>query len=148
MLRAESFPIGQRALLRRIDYRPTTEVTSDEYPFLLTTGRTLYQFNAGTMTGRTKNEVLRPADYLEISPADAARLKLTDGESVRLKSRYSEVLLPIRLNQAIAPGELYATFHTIEAYLNNVTSPHRDKFVGAPEYKIVAVALEKIGPGL
>lgn len=144
MLHAESFPIGKRAALRCIDYRPTSEVTSDEYPFLLTTGRTLYQFNAGTMTSRTRNDLLRPADYLDISPLDAELLSFTDGESVRLKSHYGEAILPVRINQAIARGELFATFHTIEAGLNNVTGPHRDKFVDAPEYKVVAVRIDKV----
>lgn len=71
VLHTDSFPSGKRAALRRIDYLPTLERVSDEYPFLLTTGRSLYQFNAGTMTMRTRNAVLRPMDLLAISPIDA-----------------------------------------------------------------------------
>ena len=50
-----SFSNGVTAALRRIKYRPTKETVSDEFPFLLTTGRVLEQFNAGTMTMRTPN---------------------------------------------------------------------------------------------
>ncbi len=42
VMHAESFPIGKTAALRRIPYRATKEVTSEEFPFLLITGRTLY----------------------------------------------------------------------------------------------------------
>src|SRR6185437_11154729 len=76
VLHAESFPIGKKAALRRIPYRPTKEVPSEEFPFLLMTGRTLYQFNAGTMTMRTANSELRATDLLDISPQDAGRLQL------------------------------------------------------------------------
>jgi hypothetical protein len=40
---------------------------SAQFPFLLTTGRNLYQFNAGTMTQRTRNRELRRHDTLDIA---------------------------------------------------------------------------------
>jgi formate dehydrogenase major subunit len=144
LLHAETFPVGKRAALRRVDYKPTAETVSEDFPLLLMTGRTLYQFNAGTMTMRTRNAVLRPADFLDVSPADAARLGLSDGECVRVRSRHGEALLPVRLSEAVAAGELFTTFHTAEAFLNRVTGPHRDGYVGAPEYKVTAVRIEKV----
>ena len=147
VLHGESFPIGKRAALRRVEFHATEETTNEEFPFLLTTGRTLYHFNAGTMTLRTKNKKLRPADCLDISPTDAARLGLHNDQRVQLRSRYGQATLPIKLNPAITPGELFTTFHTAETFLNFVTSPHRDGFVGAPEYKVTAVAIAKIEKG-
>jgi len=144
MLHADSFPVGKQAALRRIAFHTTPEVTSEEFPFLLTTGRTLHQFNAGTMTMRTKNALLRPEDCLDIAPADAARLNLQDGQRVRLRSRYGQAVLPVKLNPAIKAGELFTTFHTAEVFLNHVTSPHRDGYVGAPEYKVTAVRIDKL----
>lgn len=143
VMHIESFPVGKKAALRRIPYRPTTEIVDDEFRFLLITGRTLYQFNAGTMTMRTANAKLRPADLLDISPEDANRLMLQDGERVRIRSRYGEAVLPIRITTSVKPSELFATFHTTEVYLNRVTSPHRDRYVKSPEYKITAVQIEK-----
>ena len=70
------FPVGDKAALRPIPYRAAEEHVNDQLPFLLVTGRTLYQFNAGTMTMRTANVQLRPADVLGISAHDAAQLKL------------------------------------------------------------------------
>lgn len=144
VLHAESFPIGKQAALRRIAFHATPETTTEEFPFLLMTGRTLHQFNAGTMTMRTRNASLRPFDTLDISAPDAARLELHDGDCVCIRSRYGEAMLLVRLSAAVKTGELFATFHTVEAFLNNVTSPYRDGYVGAPEYKVAAVNLVKV----
>jgi len=137
-----SFPIG-KAALRRVPYRPTDEIVDEEFPLLLITGRTLYQFNAGTMTMRTANVKLRAVDLLDICSEDAKRLDLNDGERVRIRSRYGDAVLPIRITSTVKPGELFATFHTAEVFLNRVTSPHRDRYVKSPEYKVTAVRIEK-----
>ena len=80
ILHRDTFAKGRkRAALRPIPFRPTSEATDEEFPFVLTTGRGLYQFNAGTMTMRTPNSVLRPTDLLEISGDDARRLGIDDG---------------------------------------------------------------------
>jgi formate dehydrogenase major subunit len=144
VLHVDSFPTGRRAALRQVEYQPTREAADKEYPFTLITGRTLYQFNAGTMTSRTANNLLRPQDFLDVSAEDAARLGLSEGTPVRIRSRYGEVILPIKIDNAVRPGELFATFHTPETFLNYVTSPHRDGYVSTPEYKITAVRLEKV----
>jgi formate dehydrogenase major subunit len=143
VLHTESFPIGRKAALRCIPYRPTKEVTSENFPFVLITGRTLYQFNAGTMTMRTANAALRATDLLDISEEDANRLTLHNDERVRVHSAYGEAVLPIRITSSVKPGELFATFHIAEAFVNRVTSPHRDRYVKTPEYKITAVRIEK-----
>ena len=143
VMHTASFPTG-RAALRRVPYRPTDEIVDEEFPLLLITGRTLYQFNAGTMTMRTPNVKLRPADVLDISFEDVKRLKLDEGERVRIRSRYGEATLPIRITSTVKPGELFATFHTAEVFLNRVTSAHRDRYVKSPEYKVTAVKIERV----
>jgi formate dehydrogenase major subunit len=130
--------------LRRIPFEPTQEIISVEFPYLLTTGRTLYQFNAGTMTLRTLNKELHPADFLDMSSEDAKKLNLTDGAKVRLRSAYGEAVLPVRINGSVKSGELFTTFHTAEVFLNNVTSFYRDKYTLTPEYKVTAVRVERL----
>jgi formate dehydrogenase major subunit len=143
-LHVGAFSVGKQATLQRVEYRATKEVADNDYPFILNSGRTLYHFNAGTMTLRTANKLLRPEDYLDISSEDAARLKLSDGQRVRICSQYGEAILPVKIGDSVRPGELFATFHTSEVFLNHVTSPHRDKYVDTPEYKVTAVRLETI----
>ena len=144
VMHVESFSVGKTTALRRIPYRPTEERVNKEFPFLLSTGRTLHHFNAGTMTMRTPNKKLRPTDLLEIAPVDAERLDLHDGEPVLVQSRYGSASLPVRITSSVRAGELFATFHTAEVFLNRVTSPHRDRYVKSPEYKVTAVRIEKL----
>jgi formate dehydrogenase major subunit len=148
LLHAKSFPSGPRAPLKRIEFTASNETASPEFPFLLITGRTLYQFNAGTMTMRTRNVHLRPTDTLDISPEDAKRLGLRDGERVRVRSHHGDAALPIRIDLAIKPGELFATFHTPDVFLNRLTGTGRDSVVHTPEYKVVAVRVEKVATGV
>ncbi|HEX3280136.1 MAG TPA: molybdopterin dinucleotide binding domain-containing protein [Pyrinomonadaceae bacterium] len=74
----------------------------------------------------------------------ADRLNLQNGERVRVRSAYGEAVLPLRITSSVKAGELFATFHTAEVFLNRVTSPLRDRCVKTPEYKITAVHIEKV----
>jgi formate dehydrogenase major subunit len=57
-------------------------------------------------------------------------------------SRHGRIELPVEVTFRVRPGELFATFHNPEARVNLVTSPHRDRFVKACEYKVTAVRVE------
>ena len=142
-LHAEAFAGGSKAALQCVEVRASEEQPSAGFPLVLVTGRSLYQFNAATMTGRTGLNDLRPADFLDIGPVDAARLDLHDDDLVKVVSAYGEAVLPVRCSAMMAPGQLFATFHTHAAFLNCVTGPYRDAVVGTPEYKVTAVRLER-----
>lgn len=144
VLHAGQFASGQRATLACIPYIASPEQCDEDYPFLLTTGRTLYQFNAGTMTYRTPNALLRPSDTLDMAATDALRLGLRDGEQVEIASRYGKATLPLRITAMVRPGELFASFHRPDLFLNQVTSPCRDRIVKSPEYKITAVRISRL----
>jgi formate dehydrogenase major subunit len=143
ILHRDTFPGGKTAPLKRIEFTPTEETTCAEFPFLLTSGRALHQFNAGTMTMRTPSAQLRGTDTLDLAPADASRLGLRDGDRVRVRSRHGEAVMPVKVDARVKAGELFATFHAAEVFLNQVTGPHRDRLAHTPEYKVVAVNLEK-----
>jgi formate dehydrogenase major subunit len=97
------------------------------------------------MTMRTPNVELHPTDLLTVSPADAGALSLSDGERVRMTSAYGSADLPIRISRQMRDGELFATFHDPSVFLNYATGPHRDRFTQAPEYKVTAVRIDKLG---
>ena len=147
ILHADVFACGIKASLKQIDYTPTPETVSPEFPFLLMTGRSLYQFNVGNMSRRTPNVQLRPTDSLTLSPADAARLGMTDGQMARVTSRYGNARLPLHIDSTVSDGQAFATFHDPQVHINRVTGPYRDSIVGAPEYKVTAVTISgEAGP--
>ncbi|HSD70111.1 MAG TPA: formate dehydrogenase subunit alpha, partial [Woeseiaceae bacterium] len=60
-----------KGLFVETDYVPTDERTSRKFPLILTTGRTLTQYNVGAQTRRTDNVIWYHEDLLEIHPHDA-----------------------------------------------------------------------------
>jgi formate dehydrogenase major subunit len=52
------------------------------------------------------------------------------------------------ISAAIKPGELFATFHTADVFLNRLTGTGRNNVVRTPEYKVVAVRIEKVATGM
>jgi len=142
-LYAEGFGSGRRARLACIDYVPTPETVSAEFPFLLTTGRSLYQFNAGTMTARGRTLDLRPTDLLEMNPVDAAAAGIGSGDAVTVRSRHGATRLRAQVTGRVQPGELFATFQDPATMVNRLTSSHGDRVTRAPEYKVTAVSVER-----
>ena len=139
--------LGPKATLATIGYHPTTERSDRDYPYVLITGRTLDQFNAGTMTRRSLTHTLHPTDLLEISPADATTFDIADGDMVRLTSRYGTAVLPAHVTNHVSPGELFTTFSDPATEVNRLTGPHRDPITNTPEYKVTAVHLQPLGRG-
>jgi formate dehydrogenase major subunit len=147
ILHRSAFPIGPRAQLHAIEFRESPEIATAEYPFTLITGRSLYHFNAGTMTGRTLDRELRRSDVLDMAAADAGRFGFGDGQMVRVVSRYGSTILPVCIDATVSSGQLFATFQTPELLVNALTGPNRDRAVGTPEYKLTAVRVERIDQG-
>jgi formate dehydrogenase major subunit len=146
ILHAEHFggSLGVRASLRAIEYRPAPEQPTDELPLVLVTGRSLYQFNAATMTGRSAIQTLRPTDTLEVNVVDASTFGLTDGALVRVSSRYGEAVLPAEVSGRVPQGTVFATFNDPQVCVNRLTGPHRDLDTNTPDYKVTAVRVEPV----
>jgi anaerobic selenocysteine-containing dehydrogenase len=108
-LRAEE-PRG-RAFLKPATYRPSPEVTSDEYPLLLTTGRTVYHFHTRTKTARAPElQRAAPEAWVELNAADAAAAGIRDGDVVRVESARGAIEAPARIG-GIRRGHVFVPFH-------------------------------------
>jgi formate dehydrogenase major subunit len=143
ILHVNEFSRGPHAVLRRIPWAPTAEAVSPEFPIVLTTGRTLYQFNAGTMTMRTPDVFWRAEDTLDLAAEDARECRVEAGERVRVVSRYGMAELPVRIVEGLQRGHAFATFHSAGALVNAVTGAGRDRLTSTPEYKVTAIRVEK-----
>jgi formate dehydrogenase major subunit len=95
------------------------------------------------MTRRTRLRELAAEDLLEIHPADAEGLALTEGDPVRVESRHGAFILRAHPTDRVRPGEPFATFHAAAAFVNRATGLGRDAVTGTPEYKVTAVRLQK-----
>ena len=136
------FPKGKARFIG-VDYLPPGEEPSEEYPFVLMTGRILEHYCSGAQTRRTRMRELVESDTLEIHPADARRLGLRTGHRVRVVSARSAIEMPVKVSERVSPGQLFASFHFPESDLNSLLSSSADEASKCPEYKVSTVRLEK-----
>ena len=136
-----------RARFVPVEYLPPGEEPNDAFPFILITGRILQHYNCGAQTRRTDIIRIVDADVLEMHPEDAARLHLTDGESVKLVSARGEAILPVTLSHRVQPGQLFTSFHFPGTNTNALLSSSADDSSKCPEYKVSAVRVETLTGG-
>ena len=132
-----------KAQLAAIPYAPPGEEPSPDFPLVLVTGRRLEHYNAGTMTRRTANLALVPAERLEIHPDDAADAGVREADPVRVTSRRGSVELAARVTERVSAGQVFMAFHFPEALANRLTSQEVDEVTSCPEYKVTPVRVER-----
>ncbi len=136
---------GGKAGFAALPYREPGDATDDEFSLILITGRRLQHYNAGTMTRRTGNLELLDGDWLEVHPDDAARLGVTDGQRVEVRSRVGRIETDVRVTERIEPGNVFTAFHFPEIRTNLLVGDSADVNTSCPEYKVVAVAVTPFG---
>jgi anaerobic selenocysteine-containing dehydrogenase len=100
-----------RAFLLAAEYQPTHEEPAEEYPFRYTTGRTIYHFHTRTKTARAPQlQRAAPDAWVELSPADAERLGVGEGDVVRVESPRGRLEAKARIS-GIKEGVVFAPFH-------------------------------------
>jgi predicted molibdopterin-dependent oxidoreductase YjgC len=137
--------IRGRGQLVALDYVPSPEQCTGDFPLLLITGRVLQHYNVGTMTRRTPNAELVSADFLEINPGDAEVCGVSTGSRVQVSSRYGSIEVEALVSQRVTPGMLFLSFHFPESQTNVLTGPYRDPQSKCPEYKLTAVRITAVG---
>ncbi|MFD4628408.1 molybdopterin-dependent oxidoreductase [Streptomyces sp. NPDC058284] len=100
-----------KAMIRAAEYLPPHEEPGPEYPFRLTTGRTIYHFHTRTKTGRVPqlNEAA-PDVWVEAAAEDAAALGLGEGDLVDVSTPRGTVRGRLRIT-GIRAGLLFIPFH-------------------------------------
>jgi formate dehydrogenase major subunit len=135
----------RRARFLPVELPTTLMEPTEEYPFVLITGRLLEHFNTGEMSRRTtKLSKLKPASYLDMNPEDAKTVGLCEDDTVRMISPHGSVQLPLRINANLQNGYLFAPIHFSEPNFNSLMSAVPiDPKARMPALKVVPVKLEK-----
>ena len=137
---------GGKAQFIALDHKGSGEVTDEEYPLVLITGRIREHYNNGSMSrrsigvGNIVNEEL-----VEISPEDAKQIGIKHKDWVNVSSRRGTVKVRAKVTERSQAGNVFMTFHFQDALTNILTSEHRDPITGTPEYKSCAVKIEAAG---
>ena len=120
------------------------EIPDDEYPFILTTGRTYEHFHTGTLTRRIEGfNQLVPEAFVEIHPEDARNIGIEEGDCVEVESRRGKIRVKAKIG-GIKRGVVFIPFHFAESAANVLTSAEKlDPEAKIPEFKVSAVRLRK-----
>lgn len=143
ILHKEKFTRGKGQFLP-IEFKEPAELPDEEYPFILTTGRTIFHFHTGTMSRRVSalnREV--PTGYVEINPKDAQKIGTRNGDIVTITSRRGNIKIKARITKRVNEGVVFIPFHFAECAANVLTNPALDPVAKIPEYKACACRVEK-----
>jgi predicted molibdopterin-dependent oxidoreductase YjgC len=128
-----------------VEYQPPIEQPDSEYPFVLSTGRTLYHYNSATMTMREQGVTQKQEDpFFEIHAEDARALGIANGDWARLVSRRGELEARASITERVYPGLVWMALHFAQAKVNWLTHDVGDPLIGTPEYKTSAVRVEPL----
>jgi len=145
ILHVDKFTRG-KGKFHAINHLPAKELPDDQFPLLLTTGRVLYHWHGGEQTRRSSGLLEAcPESLVEISPDDAVRLGISDRSAIRVVSRRGEMTALAMVTDRVSEGVVFGNFHFPGPQnINNVTICALDPIAKIPEYKVCAVAVERI----
>lgn len=134
-----------KGLFTPVEYRPSMELADEEYGLLLSTGRTLYHYNAATQTRRESGLVAKQSVcFVEVHPSDARKRGIADEDMVEVWSRRGKIQARAILSRQVRPGCLWIPLHFAEARANLLTNDAGDPVTGTAEYKVCAAEVRKI----
>ena len=132
--------LGERDRFRFIplQYRPPAEVSDIEYPLILITERDVY--SSGMLSRKVEGlNVLRANGFVHINPKDAADFGITDGEIVKVISRWGETERRAKVTDTSPPGIVIMAI--AEKEINQIMNPAHDPIAKTLETKLCAIRI-------
>jgi assimilatory nitrate reductase catalytic subunit len=132
-----------RARFHRVQPHGPAERPDLEYPFYLTTGRVLAQYQSGTQTRRVSRlrKAAREA-VAEMHPRSARRSGLIDGAKVTIETRRGRASFRLKTTRGIREDTIFVPFHwPDEQSANRLTNNALDPISRMPEFKVCAARI-------
>jgi len=134
---------GTPAPFTPVEHDPPVDGLSPEFPIRLTTGRRLDSFNTGVQTEHYATPIRRP-ETVNLSPEDAAKLGMVEGEVVRVSSRRGSLEVPVHVDEQLRAGLAFMTLHFPDQVATNVlTLDAWDPKSVTAEFKATAIRVDK-----
>ncbi|RAJ69148.1 formate dehydrogenase major subunit [Streptomyces sp. Amel2xB2] len=135
---------GKPAPFGIVRHDPPVDLTDEEYPLRLTTGRRLDSYNTGVQSGSFASP-LRHGEYVELCPEDAEFYGVAPEEEVRVTSRRGSVVAPVAIDTGLRPGLAFMSMHfPDEVDTNQLTIESNCPIAGTAEFKASAIRIEKL----
>jgi assimilatory nitrate reductase catalytic subunit len=132
---------------RALDAAATAASADADGTITLITGRLLEHYQSGAQTRRIRElRESTPEARLEVHPATAARLGLSDGGLARVRGDHATVVCRVRVSADIRLDTVFLPFHFPgHESANLVTVAATDPTSGMPEFKRTTVRVHPVG---
>ena len=111
------YTFDRRARFVAVQPPGLAQAVSDEYPFVLNTGRVRDHWHTMTRTGKSQRlSAHRAVPFVEVHPDDAAARGLTEGGIASVATAHGRAELEVTVTDAVPPGHLFMPMHWGGAY--------------------------------
>ncbi len=145
---ADGFPTADgRASFLRVDYAAPAETPDASFPYVLTTGRLMAQYQSGTQTRRVPSPAQSSVQpEAQLHPDLARSLGVENADIVELSSRRGSATFRAKVSDDIRADTVFVPFHWggVSA-ANALTNPVLDRHSRMPAFKACAVNLVRLG---
>ena len=144
----QGFPTSDgRASFIRVEHRDPAEVPNADFPYVLTTGRLMAQYQSGTQTRRHPSPAQSQVQpEAQLHPDLARRLDIATADIVQLRTRRGTANFRARVTADIRSDTIFVPFHWGGASnANLLTNPALDRHSKMPAFKACAVNLARVG---
>ena len=124
-----------------MEWEPPAEEPNDDYPFRLTTGRTVAHYLSGNQTRRIPALVEQtPRPWVEVHPSTG----FTNDEPVTVTTRRGSVTLPALVTTTIRADTVFIPYHWAgPVAANQLTVDALDARSRIPEFKVCACRVSR-----
>ncbi len=128
-----------------VSYRPSLETPCEKFPLVMSTGRTLYHYNAATQTRRDSGTDLKqPEAFIEIHRFDARSRGIKAGDWIRVFTARGAVECRAIVSKQVKKGCIWMPLHFAEARANLLTNDAGDAVTGTAEFKVCAAQVLRL----
>jgi|GEM_PF-140266 len=133
---------NQKANLFFVENKNLSEQPSQEFPFILLTGRTRDQWHTGTKTAQVKQLLkYKILEFVEITQEDALTFGIKEGDKVKVSSIRGSLIATV-IFAKLNPKTIFIPLsHKKVNYLTNAILDPQSK---EPDYNYCAVKIEKL----
>ncbi|WP_415407711.1 molybdopterin oxidoreductase family protein [Sulfurovum sp. CS9] len=134
--------VNKKANLFFIENKNLSEQPSQEYPFILLTGRIRDQWHTGSKTTQVEKLLkFKSLDFIEIDKEDAKKLNIKEGDKVKVSSRRATLVATVVFAKINSKTVFIPISHR---GINYLTDDKIDPLSKEPDYNHSAVKIEKI----
>ncbi|QSR88962.1 molybdopterin oxidoreductase family protein [Methylacidiphilum caldifontis] len=145
---SKHFPTETRkAQFYPVALQPLVEEPDSQYPFFLTTGRTLYHYQTAVQTRRLlKLHQKEPTPFVEMHASVGRQLGIKEGHYVKVETRRGVGYYKAKFSSKQRLDTLFVPFYPHEkAEANSLTLPNFDPLSYMPSFKLCAARIEAVG---